>query len=303
MSTPPQSHPADGSQVVEPEKPEARPTPTDTFGTRIKKYQRREQMATWVVAGVAALIAFVAAHALEGTPRLFTSLVFTCAIGAGLTAALTRVQFEWQATLLKRRMKELSADSSTQLDQGNDQWPSIPEHCWEACLCLISLSWAIMLVGIWWPRATAQTSNPPFVGTADLQTFRLGAIGPFADCDADLPLGFKDQMDALIRNYRSRIKSDTRGALIILVGAADNRRLTPKCAIRFKTNEQLAATRAANVREQWEAIFSGETLKPRFIVLTSGPRHLEASREAEGRSEDRTVDVWVAVAPQLSLGS
>jgi hypothetical protein len=259
-------------------------------------------MATWVVAGIAAIIAFVAAHALERAPRLFTPLVFTFAIAAGAAAALTRVGFEWQATLLKRKMREKSADSNTILDEADRSWPAVPEHYWTACLSSITLAWVIMTAGIWWPRVPAQVAIPTVADYAELQTIPLGGIGPFADCDAELPPNYKGQLDLLIQEYRdhTKNKNNVRGALIILLGTADNRHLSKRCASHFATNEELALMRATNVRTKLEPMLSGESLKPNYVTLTSGPRHLEAKAEGQGWREDRVVGAWVATDQRSS---
>lgn len=273
-------------------------SPPDTYGVRIKQYKRREQMAIWVAAGIAALIAFIGARALDGAPRVFTEVIFTCAIAAGGTAAYSRVGFEWQATLLERKVKAEPALKNTPLAEVDQPWPSGPEGYWTACLWSIILAWIVMFIGIWWPRSLAQVVAPPVTNYTELQTFPIGSVGPFADCNADLPLTYENQLDLLVRNYQDHVKSNARATLIILVGAADNRRLTPVCAAYFGTNEQLAVARASNVRARLEPRLSGEPLKPSYVILTSGPRHLEAKAEGEGRRQDRAVDAWIAIDPQ-----
>ena len=256
-------------------------------------------MAIWVGAGIAGLVAFIGARALEGAPPIFAQLIFTFAIVAGLTAAYSRAQFEWKATVLERKVNADPAVKDAPLADVDQPWPSLPEFCWTACLWLIILPWVIMLIGIWWSRSPAQVIAPPVTSHTELQTFPIGGVGPFADCNADLPLTFENQLDRLVQNYRDRVKSSARATLIILVGAADNRRLTPACAVHFGTNEQLAVTRASNVRAQLEPRLSGEPLKPSYVILTSGPRHLEEKAEGEGRRQDRAVDAWVAIDPQV----
>jgi len=48
-----------------------------------------------------------------------------------------------------------------------------------------------------------------------------------------------------------------------------------------------------------EAKLSAESLKPSYVVLTSGPRHLEAKAEGEDRQKDRAVEVCVAIDHQV----
>jgi len=68
-----------------------------------------------------------AARALDGAPHIFTSLVLSVAIAAGAAAPFARVDFEWYATLLKRKMKEQAARSTTVLEVSDQKWPAWPE--------------------------------------------------------------------------------------------------------------------------------------------------------------------------------
>jgi hypothetical protein len=270
-----------------------RPAPPDTYGIRADKYERRAQMAVWVAAGIAALVAFIGARALDRAPGVLTALVFTIVVAAGFFLAFARVGFEWRATEIKRGIKTDPALERAPLDAEDQPWPAVPEFFWTACLILIGVGWVIMLVGIWWPRPP--TVVPAIVTRTELQTVPIGRIGPFADCSADLPLDYENQINLLVRNYRDRVNANVRAALIILVGSADNRRLTRRCSVRFGTNEQLAIARANIVRMQLEQELSQERLQPSYAVLASGPRHLEATTEGGGRRQDRSVEVWVAI--------
>ena len=269
------------------------PDPPETYAVRVAKYQRREQMTIWVAAGIAALVAFIAARALDGAPRPFTEIIFTCVIAAGAMVALARVGFEWQATCIKRRLLENPTLEGTFLAVVDQKWPSFPETCWRGSLIVMALAWILMGVGIWWPRQ--QSAIPTISSHIELPALSIGGIGPFSDCSADLPSDYRNQLDTLVQNYRSRVSPNARAALIILVGTADNRRLAPKCAARFGTNEQLAVARANQTREQLEKRFLSEPLQPSYTVLTSGPRHLEASVEGEERRKDRAVNAWVVI--------
>jgi hypothetical protein len=81
-------------------------TAANTYGSRLRQYERREQMTIWVAAGVATLVAFIVADALEDRPRLFTQMVLSTAITSGGALAFARVQFEWAATLIKRDIED-----------------------------------------------------------------------------------------------------------------------------------------------------------------------------------------------------
>lgn len=270
----------------------------DTYRTRIAQYQRRERMTIWVAAGIAALIAFVSARALDGAPPVFTKVIFTCAVVGGFLVAFARVGFEWRATLLKRKMNEHAVSGNASLADEDERWPRWPEIFWLSCLAVIALAWTSMLLGIWWHRA--QSTAAHIASGIELRMLPIGAVGPFADCSANLPATYEEQIDLLVQSYHGRVNSSIGAGLIILIGTADNRRLAPGCLSRFGTNEQLAATRADLVLERLEQKLSGEHLQPSYTVLTSGPRHLEATGENDGRWQDRSVNVWVAINPSQS---
>jgi len=263
----------------------------DTYGVRIEQYERRERMAIWVAAGIAALLAFVAARALDRAPRLFTQLVLTLVVLAGVAGAYVRVGFEWQATLLKRKTETQPSLKDAPLVSDDQKWPSFPEICWDVCLVVIPVAWIIMLLGIWWHQPDTHSPSP----RTELQSIPIGSVGPFADCSAELPTAFENQLDAMVQNYNDHVTSNASATLVILVGAADNHRLAPPCAARFGTNEQLAISRARWVRARLEQKLLRQLVHPNYVVLSSGPKHLEARAEDGGRQQDRAVDAWVAI--------
>jgi hypothetical protein len=266
-----------------------------TYGTRIEAYQRRERLTIWVAAAIAALIAFVGARALGEAPPNLTKIIFTFAVAAGLLLAFARVGFEWQATILERKMRENNKAGGALLEGEDVNWPLWPELYWAGSIVVIALAWTVMLWGIWKYRPQNTPTHLP--DSIELRMLPIGAVGPFADCSVDPPSTYEDQLDLLVKSYRDRVNSNIGAGLIILIGAADNRRLAPSCLSHFGTNEQLAATRANLVLARLEQKLSGEHLQPRYAVLTSGPRHLEANGEADGRWQDRSVNVWVAINP------
>jgi hypothetical protein len=167
------------------------------------------------------------------------------------------------------------------------------------CLIVITLAWILMLIGIWWPQS--QPAAPLAISRTGLRTLPIGSVGPFADCSADLAPAYENQLDLLVENYRDQVNSVAKAALIILVGTTDNRRLAPGCSARFGTSQQLAVARANHIRTQLKQKLSGEHPRPDYALLTSGPRHLEASVEGEGRRHDRAVDAWVVIdTPQVA---
>ena len=247
-------------------------------------------MAIWVAAGIAALVAFIGAHALDDAPKWIPKLIFSIAILAGVALAFAHVGFEWNATVLQRKM-----DADKLLDQPLTEeyvpWPWFPERCWEACGVLIIVAWALMLLGIWKSRPVPDTPTT----RADLETFSIGTVGSFADCSAGLPADYDAQITALIQNYRNHVAGKSRAAVIILTGIADNHRLSAACARLVGDNAHLAALRAGAVRAVLEPRLATEHVPPKYVLLTSGPKHLEAKTELDGRKEDRAVEAWVSI--------
>jgi hypothetical protein len=272
----------------------------DTYALRRDQYERREHMITWVAAGIASLVAFVAARPLEGAPRCFLQVFFTLALAAGFCAAFARVGFEWKGTVLKRKLIKNPTLEGKVLEASDQEWPKGPEASWITALLTIAAAGIVMLVGIWWPRTQPVQPLPPppppvVSSRTELPAISIGAVGPFADCNVDLPSASDGQLNLLIQQYRDHMSSSTRAALIILVGTADNHRLSRRCAAKFGTNENLAVMRANRVRDELEKKLAKEPLPPRFSVLTSGPRHLEADKEGKERQLDRAVSGYLVL--------
>ena len=110
------------------------------------------QMTIWVAAGAAGLIAFVAAGALKDCPSLFKQLVLSTAILSGGALGLTRVQFEWKATTIRRCIKNGCIKEDAPLPDCETAWPSGPERMWRTSLLALAAGWLLVFVAIWWPQ-------------------------------------------------------------------------------------------------------------------------------------------------------
>ena len=129
---------------------------TETVRTRIRQYERRERMILWVGAGLVGLIALVAGGvggSSEVVPAGLRALVITAIVVAGGSLAYARVNFEWQATLLKRKIEDGEAqatDELSKLPRELQDWPNYPERAWSAALLAIIISSTFFLVNVWW---------------------------------------------------------------------------------------------------------------------------------------------------------
>lgn len=130
-------------------------TESDTYSVRIGRYERREQMTTWVGAAFAGAIAFVAAGLLEDANPLVTQLLVTVVVFGGASLAFARVQFEWAATRLRRAVAAEPCLASSKLIDEVLPWPSGPERYWTGALVAILVTWVLVLLGIWWPQVSS----------------------------------------------------------------------------------------------------------------------------------------------------
>jgi hypothetical protein len=129
---------------------------TETVRSRIRQYERRERMILWVGAGLVGLIALVAGGvggSSESVPAGLRALVITAIVVAGGSLAYARVNFEWQATLIKRKIEDgevQATDELSKLPRELQGWPNYPERAWSAALLAIIISGTIFLVNVWW---------------------------------------------------------------------------------------------------------------------------------------------------------
>jgi len=124
-------------------------TNKETYGTRLRQYKRREQMAIWVAAGIAGLIALLASGAIPESKMLFKHLLITVIVVAGGTLAMARVKFEWCATQIQRKIDDNSIKDTDDLPE-SEHWPAWAEFNWLISLLAISAGGLLILVAIWW---------------------------------------------------------------------------------------------------------------------------------------------------------
>ena len=125
-----------------------------TFGSRLRQYKRREGMIVWVGAGLVALITtFAAVKATRevGVPAIIPAIVPTLVVFAGGFLALARVQFEWAATQLERKIQDKTSQDEDALPDELRGWPRFAEFCWRMELYLTIAGAIALLVLIWWP--------------------------------------------------------------------------------------------------------------------------------------------------------
>ena len=127
----------------------------DTYAIRLARYERREQMTTWVGAAFAGAVAFVAADILKNANDLVVQMLVTVVVVGVALLAFTRVQFEWAATTLRRALQENPGRANVPLSGELAEWPTGPEKCWTLALLSIVLTWALVLIGVWWPQLSS----------------------------------------------------------------------------------------------------------------------------------------------------
>jgi hypothetical protein len=129
---------------------------TETVRGRLRQYERRESMILWVGAGLAGLIALVAVDVgsmSDEVPALLQAILVTALVFAGAFLAYARVNFEWQATLIKRKIEDgeiEGTDALSRLPEEMQNWPTWPERAWGGALLAILVSSGAFLVGVWW---------------------------------------------------------------------------------------------------------------------------------------------------------
>jgi len=123
----------------------------ETYQSRLRQYQRREHMTIWVGAGLAGLIAITTGDAFNEAPAWLKALEVTFILTSGLLLASARVKFEWEATLIERKIKDGVVGETDFLPQEMKEWPQEAEECWLASLSFLSWAGVTMLGCFWWP--------------------------------------------------------------------------------------------------------------------------------------------------------
>jgi hypothetical protein len=254
----------------------------ETYGTRLRQFERREQMTTWVAAGIASLVVFIGAGALAASPPLFSKVIFTLSILGGTALALARVQFEWAKTEIKRKIEDVPTVKDTPLADDEAAWPRTPEIMWDVARSTIVAGWSLMILGIWWPLLAG--GGPPRAASDVRLSLDLTGTGPDVQCPREYKIGplkdgatdrvesgnesFDDQIARIARDLGST-RQKRRLVALLLVGSADKRPLRPPLAQKFGSNVGLAQVRAKTVRERLETQLG--PAPPTVLVLSAGP--------------------------------
>jgi hypothetical protein len=124
--------------------------PPENYGLRLSQYRRREQLTTWVGAGLGGLIVLTSGFmAFQRPPPLVTAITVTLLVCAGGALALARVQFEYQATVLERRVSAGQVKEDQELADVDRARPRAANVLWLGSLYLICGAAVSFLVGVW----------------------------------------------------------------------------------------------------------------------------------------------------------
>jgi hypothetical protein len=128
---------------------------TETIRSRLRQYERRERMILWVGAGLVGLIALVAGGvggSSEGANAILRAIAITAIVVAGGSLAYARVNFEWEATLIKRKIDDDQIEDGDLLDKLPEErqgWPSHAELAWDVGLKAIIVAAVAFLGSVW----------------------------------------------------------------------------------------------------------------------------------------------------------
>jgi len=110
-------------------------------------------MIKWVGAGLVAVVTVFAAVEFtreSGVPWYLPAIVPTLVVLGGGFLALARVQFEWAATQLRRKIEDGTSNRDDSLPGELQSWPRFAEFCWRMELYLTLASGVALLVLVWW---------------------------------------------------------------------------------------------------------------------------------------------------------
>jgi hypothetical protein len=121
----------------------------ETYDQRLRQYKRRGEMIIWVGAGFVALIGLANTGTFNNAPGLLKALEVTAIVIGAAFLSSARVKFEWEATLIKRGIKDRTITGATPLP-AEKKWPKDAEDCWTSGFFCILAAGSIMLVCFWW---------------------------------------------------------------------------------------------------------------------------------------------------------
>jgi len=112
-------------------------------------------MILWVGASLVGLIALIADGVCDPSDiatALLRAMAVTAVVVAGGSLAYARVNFEWQATLIERKIEDREVDGSDELGKLPEEmrgWPNSAELAWAIGLKAIILAAFTFLGCVW----------------------------------------------------------------------------------------------------------------------------------------------------------
>jgi hypothetical protein len=126
---------------------------------RARQYERRGGMILWVGAGLGGLIVLVTSSMASGAPRAFDGVVATLVVVSGGSLAWARVNFEWAATMIQRKLDDGDLEPGSELPQESRPWPRFAEFCWKLGRYALGGA-ALAFVAAVWYAATTMHATP-----------------------------------------------------------------------------------------------------------------------------------------------
>jgi len=123
-------------------------TQPETYKSRLRQYQRRGDMIIWVGAGLAGLIGLANTSTFNTAPGFLRALEVTAIVIGAAFFGSARVKFEWEATLIRRKIQD-GANATSNLPAENP-WPKDAEASWNSAFFCLLAAGLIMLVCFWW---------------------------------------------------------------------------------------------------------------------------------------------------------
>jgi hypothetical protein len=124
----------------------------NTYGKRLRQYQRRERMILWVGAGLAGLIGLLTSDLSAGAPKVLNAVTATLIVLGVAALATARIKFEWQATQLDRAIQD-GTNPGEELPSKHQPWPNAGEVAWLTGLVCVPVAGCIYVAAVWWAIA------------------------------------------------------------------------------------------------------------------------------------------------------
>jgi hypothetical protein len=124
-----------------------------TYAARLDDYRIFSTRAAWLAGAVVGLIALAAgdlgAHLFDKGPAWLAAAVLSCIVLAGAFAGTARVQFQWKATILERRIEEGAIDRESRLTDDAESWPRAADRVFNLAFAFTILAGCGFVVLLW----------------------------------------------------------------------------------------------------------------------------------------------------------